>query len=161
MFSPVLNPSKVELYRVKEEAEWDEVRSVLKNPASDFEKVGELIGQPVFFSKEALQVRERIGQLRGLGKVKVRTDDLIYYGIQPNNANWIGYRLKFPEFDDEFYLVSETRPTALMRGFPMYTVVYFERVTSTADIPSEERTRPKGEDFSETFNQDTGFVEDL
>lgn len=161
MFSPILNGSPVELYQVKEGAEWDEVRNVLVNPASDFEKTGELIGQPVFFSKEALRVRERVGRIASTGKVKVRTEDLIYYGIQPRDGDWIGYRLKFPDYGDTTYFVKEARPTSLMRGFPIYTVLYFDRVPGTADISDTENTRPKAGSFSEVFNEDTGFVEEM
>jgi len=144
MLYPVLNGTRVKVFKQDDTAEVDTPRHRWVDTDSSFIYLDEIDAQPYWFSAQKLAIRQALGKTESAGYLIVRTVDLKTLGISPHpdGESWVTYRF-VPYIDGEwstkFISCVEARPKCPLKGAYLFWYLYFVEVTPTATIDSTYR----------------------
>lgn len=148
---PVLNGVKTKVFKHKASDD-HAFRNRSTYEDADFELLGEILAQPVFFSSDYIQKRKELGYFDTSGYFILRTKDLSSLGIEfsQSKKNWQGYRL-LPyingEYAARFLEVIEARPKSPLKGSYLFWELYFKEVLEEGTIKDTFSITPKVDDF--------------
>ena len=153
--NPVINPTKVKVYKISDTAERHDFRNrpVDKEGNYDFVKIMKI--QPVWYAHTEVRQLEEHDRLQSSGYFIFKNKHLRRLSINPaDNNSWGRYRF-LPEingvYSTEYLEVVEMRPESPLGGRFMLWYAYFHEV----------RPEPKG-DLTESPTEDSGeFAKDL
>jgi hypothetical protein len=152
---PTINPTKIQVYKIADDAEKHEFRGRLADKESSYELWKTVKVQVVWYSHEELRQLESIDRLQSSGYFIFKNVTLSRLGINPSpdGGNWNRYRFKYNingYYSDKYLEIVEMRPESPHRGEFKLWYAYFHEVRPEPKIDmTENPTEDSGESFSD------------
>lgn len=142
--NPTINGTKVQVYRLSEDAVKHPFRNRPDDKENSYELVKEMKIQAVWYSHEEIRQLASIDRVQSSGYFIFKNSDIRKLDIDPNpdGGNWNRYRFRFNingTYSDRELEIIELRPESPHRGKFRLWYAYFHEVRPEPNMASLEQ----------------------